>query len=120
MNSKSDADGNSGSPPCYPSFEDWHQEIEGFSLRAERLNGPIEELRAAFEAGRSGCGISGDQPVRAKEIEMENDKTENCRDGCKIKRAVKEMSENLTSDYVENGGQRCDMQSGPCSCGAWH
>ena len=98
MNSKSDADGNSGSPPCYPSFEDWYQEIEGFSLRAERLNGPIEELRAAFEAGRSGY----------------------CRDGCKIERAVKEMSENLTSDYGENGGQRCDMQSGPCSCGAWH
>ena len=42
----------------YQSFEDWYQEIEGFALRAERLTGPIEELRAAFEAGRSGCGVS--------------------------------------------------------------
>jgi hypothetical protein len=23
-------------------------------------------------------------------------------------------------DARYNGGQRCDMLSGPCSCGAWH
>ena len=23
-------------------------------------------------------------------------------------------------DVRYNGGQRCDMLSGPCSCGAWH
>lgn len=22
--------------------------------------------------------------------------------------------------YSENGGQKCDADSGPCSCGAWH
>ena len=22
--------------------------------------------------------------------------------------------------YRENGGQACDMETGPCSCGAWH
>lgn len=22
--------------------------------------------------------------------------------------------------YGYNGGQRCDVRSGPCSCGAWH
>jgi hypothetical protein len=36
----------------YPSFEDWYFEIEGFSLRAERMMGPEKELRAAFEAAR--------------------------------------------------------------------
>jgi len=45
-----------------------------------------------------------------------------CRDGCKIKRWVKEAQDSLTTDYtaVENGGQTCDMKQGPCSCGAWH
>mgnify|MGYP006908206875 CR=1 FL=1 len=37
----------------YASFDDWYHEIEGFALRAERLTSPIDELRAAFEAGRA-------------------------------------------------------------------
>lgn len=49
--------------PCssqgYASFDDWYQEIEGFAVRAERLKGPVDELRAAFDAGRQGAGIMG-------------------------------------------------------------
>ena len=41
----------------YLAFENWYFEIEAFSLRAERLTSPIDELRAAFEAGRSGCEV---------------------------------------------------------------
>jgi hypothetical protein len=37
----------------YEYFEDWYEEIEGFSLRAERMVSPVEELRAAFEAGKA-------------------------------------------------------------------
>lgn len=33
------------------TFDDWYQEIQGFSLRAEYLSCPAEELRAAFDAG---------------------------------------------------------------------
>lgn len=61
------ASGEKGSPHSYTSFDDWYQEDEGFSLRAERLKSDPEELRAAFEAGRNStqdvchkCGsISG-------------------------------------------------------------
>lgn len=38
------------------AFEAWYSEREGFSLRAERLTGPKDELQAAFEAGQAaGC-----------------------------------------------------------------
>ena len=37
----------------YASFDDWYQEVENFSLRAERLTSDINELRAAFDAGRA-------------------------------------------------------------------
>ena len=36
----------------YASFDDWYQESEPFTMRSERLSGPVEELRAAFECGR--------------------------------------------------------------------
>ena len=36
----------------YTSFDEWYQEIQSFSLRAEYMSGPVDELRAAFEAGR--------------------------------------------------------------------
>tara|TARA_R100001086_G_scaffold146208_1_gene77301 strand:- start:56 stop:403 length:348 start_codon:yes stop_codon:yes gene_type:complete len=39
----------------YASFDDWYQEVEGFALRAERLASPVNELRAAFDAGRTGA-----------------------------------------------------------------
>jgi hypothetical protein len=38
---------------AYPAFEDWYLEAEGFSLRAERFQGDVAWLKAAFEAGRS-------------------------------------------------------------------
>lgn len=37
----------------YVSFNDWFCEPEGYALRAERFEGDIEWLKAAFEAGRS-------------------------------------------------------------------
>lgn len=37
------------------AFEAWYSEREGFSLRAERLTGPKDELQAAFEAGRAAA-----------------------------------------------------------------
>ena len=42
-----------GSRHYYASFDDWYQEIENFSLRAERLTSNTDELRAAFNAGRT-------------------------------------------------------------------
>lgn len=56
--STKDVDEDFGSSVCYVSFDDWYQEIEGSALRAERLKGPVDELRAAFEAGRQGTGIT--------------------------------------------------------------
>ena len=53
MDSKSRDDRHSGSRNCYASFDDWYTEIIGVSLRAEQLTGPVDELRAAFEAGRA-------------------------------------------------------------------
>lgn len=44
----------------YASFDDWYQEAEGFALRAERLTSDVDELRAAFEAGRSEVGYLRD------------------------------------------------------------
>jgi hypothetical protein len=43
--------------PMYPTFNDWFDEIENFSLRSERC--PLDDdgiawLKAAFEAGRAG------------------------------------------------------------------
>lgn len=36
----------------YSTFEDWFAEQEGFSVRAERFDGDVAWLKAAFEAGR--------------------------------------------------------------------
>jgi len=49
-------DGQSSAPSasrCYAAFDDWHQEVEAFGLRAERLTCNDDELRAAFDAGRT-------------------------------------------------------------------
>lgn len=40
----------------YSTFEDWFAEQEGFSVRAERFDGDVAWLKAAFEAGRSKPG----------------------------------------------------------------
>lgn len=42
----------------YCTFDEWYSEIEGFSLRGERLAGPASELRAAFAAGQSGMRLT--------------------------------------------------------------
>lgn len=42
----------------YRTFDDWYSEIEGFGIRCERLEGPIDELRAAFAAGQSGARLT--------------------------------------------------------------
>ena len=31
-----------------------------------------------------------------------------------------EMHEGLASPVIGVGSRRCDVQSGPCACGAWH
>lgn len=44
----------------YDTFEDWYNEIEGFSLRSERvdfLEDQVKWLKAAFEAGKERYGI---------------------------------------------------------------
>jgi hypothetical protein len=43
---------------AYRTFDDWHSEIEGFAMRCERLDGPVDELRAAFAAGQSGMRLT--------------------------------------------------------------
>ena len=43
---------------AYRTFDDWYSEIEGYSLRLERLHGPAGELRAAFLAGQSGMRLT--------------------------------------------------------------
>jgi len=45
------------------AFEAWYSEREGFSLRAERLTGPKDELQAAFEAGVAAAMEAAKQPI---------------------------------------------------------
>ena len=45
----------------YRTFDDWHSEVEGFAMRCERLEGPTDELRAAFAAGQSGMRLTGEE-----------------------------------------------------------
>lgn len=49
----------------YTDFDAWFSEQEGFSSRAERFDGDVEWLRAAFEAGRSASPTppEGGEPV---------------------------------------------------------
>ena len=44
--------------PAYRTFDDWYCEVEGYSSRFERLDGPVRELRAAFAAGQSGMRLT--------------------------------------------------------------
>ena len=49
--------------------------------------------------------------------------TIDCVDGQRSIRAVDAELVEAHSHYVDmgsNGGRRCDVVSGPCSCGAWH
>ena len=31
-----------------------------------------------------------------------------------------QLERQLANDYSSNAGIKCDMDSGPCACGAWH
>ena len=42
-----------------------------------------------------------------------------CFDGIAIDLSLMEAHEKFAS-LGRNGGQDCDVTSGPCSCGAWH
>ena len=68
---KNDKTENSVASHGYASFDEWYQEIEVFGLRAERLTSDVNELRAAFDAGRTEeraqwWGGKSDTQIRAK------------------------------------------------------
>lgn len=52
----------------YSTFDDWFAGQEGFALRAERFEGDVEWLRAAFDAG---CAASQTGAVRVKALEFD-------------------------------------------------
>lgn len=58
MSDENEPSGASAGPVAYRTFDDWHSEIEGFAMRCERLDGPVDELRAAFAAGQSGLRLT--------------------------------------------------------------
>jgi hypothetical protein len=42
---------------------------------------------------------------------------------CMVNGAIDALLMEAHEEYVnlgKNGGRRCDVRSGPCSCGAWH
>jgi hypothetical protein len=59
------------SQPRYPAFEDWILETEAFSLRCERLEAPVAELRAAFDAGRQFAPFNPGDKVKCVRLSRE-------------------------------------------------
>lgn len=39
---------------------------------------------------------------------------------CMVNGALSAMLMDAHPELGRNGGQKCDVTSGPCSCGAWH
>lgn len=58
---------------AYRTFQDWYSEIEGFSLRCERLEGPVDELKAAFAAGQSGMRLTDSEREAIRRLRPSDD-----------------------------------------------
>lgn len=70
-----------------------------------------------------------DQPVRDRFNDIKNHPENHRHDFhslqrcCFVNGALDMALMQAHEDYASlgtNGGQRCDVKSGPCSCGAWH